>query len=520
MDIQTLLTKKRLAIISLFIIFICLTWFLFSYSWITITNSSDTQAQIAIVNQNGTEQENFVLNERESKSVLLNRDSYIFRVSGDDKFSLYKKPLGFLWFNELDVELKPQKASVFIGKSHQPCVKEKNNETFFSSCGPIGEGNFLESDKRGMLGINQSNNPGQSSLYEGILKNYNGAYLHAYARNGELLLTKRDISDVKNKPLVVKKFTGTIDSNSVATAQNSDTFAVYNNQAKTVLVFKDTNDSNPLEIKLPKDKLDSHLNIRLAINNNYVYIVGYDGEPHGHGDEEEGKIKPRILTYNIQNGEEERDYSIPPEWLVREVVTGFDDKVLFNILNLKESSRELYLIQGDSKPSVIKTVAAPVQNVCWKDKNDFYYLADGGKNIYLYSFTQQASFLVYGGLNNKIISAIQCLDSTLYFNFDLMKVNQRVSNEDKGYYHYRLNDEDFRGSRIEGVLPLYVNVGGEGGSTVKVTSQIGGVLRVENVTFYGEEVKTPNKQTALKAVKEKLEEEGVDTGNLRFNLQF
>ena len=512
---EVLLSKRKIFGLLLFVLICGVIWFIFSYSLLTINSVSSENKQVSLFNSKNEEVDSFVLG-KNTELLLLKRDSYVLRVSGDDMFSTYKKSLAPLWLNQLSIELKPQKKSVYLGKSFQPCIKEKGDEILFASCSPYKMGNFIESSTRGTLTADPSTEPNQTNLSFGALKDYKDGFLYASSGQNRLTLLERDTNN--NQPLVVSGFRGNTDNQSLFTDKYSNNFVVYDNKAKKLFIFNNTTDQNPLRVALPEDKIDPDLNTTMAITKDYLYFISSDGEPHSHSDED---AKPRILAYSTKTGQLKEDYTIPKEWLIKRVETNRNGQILLTVTDLKTTTRKLYFIDGIDQPAEITSISSPAQDACWKDNNNFYYLADSGESIYMYSITTKASYLVYGGLNTDSISSIQCSDKgDLYFSFDLTSERKRAANKEKGYYHFKIINKDFSGIRIEGLVPLYVNVNGIGGSVLELTQGQNNVVNVSPVFFSGSEKNIPSHEDALKAIRDKLNNEGINTRDMDLKLNF
>ena len=159
--------------------------------------------------------------------------------------------------------------------------------------------------------------------------------------------------------------------------------------------------------------------------------------------------------------------------------------------------------------------------MCWKDKDNFFYLTDAGRSIYRYSLVDRASFLVYGGLaEGKFVKNIRCNAGDLYFSFDHTSEIRRTADKYFGYHHYKLDGGDFTGIRIESLTPLFVVVGGRGGDIVEVNPGRNG-LTVE-FSLVGEENPQPSssKQLVGEAVIQRFREEGVNTDGLILDFKF
>lgn len=512
MGFQSIFTRRKLILAMSVFVLLSAAWFFLSYSWLTIYNLSSKSAEVSLYNKDGEIVERFTLS-KNPKTLFLKKDFYSLRASSGSSVTSRNIQLKPLWFNKLKISLRHQKASVFIGKSQQPCVREVDNQTIFASCSPYGRGSFIELSS-GKLLNNKSEMPDQTSLTSGSLKKYQDGFLYARSANNRLILSKRGLS--RQKILSIQKFGGEINNQSLATMEGSSAFAVYDNKNQELLIFDDMSDKEPLRVKVKDNKIDPNFGIKLAINENYVYFISYDGRSHI----KKGSKKissPEIIIYDIHDGSLKNKFSIPDEWLVRRVETK-GDKALLDISNIKNATRELQLIYGHNKPILIDNIKPTAQDICWKDTNNFYYLADAGRSIYEYSLDKKASFMIYGSLSNIFISNIQCSDDSLYFVFDLMHGTRRVENKDRGYYFYKVTDEDFSGTRIEDVIgfaPIFTNIRGV---TFSASLGINNTIKIHPISF-GEDLQSmPSKKLVLKSIKNNLKEEGVDIKNLRFKV--
>jgi hypothetical protein len=523
LNLANLSYRKVLVGFLVFIVLYFVIWLLFSYSWLTIKASSDEIKTINIANENGDVVKTLD-HTSGSKTIFIKRGEYKIQITAGDKFSAYKKPLQFLWFNNLDAEVEPQKSSKFLGKNPLPCIKEKPGDLLFSSCAPYGEGTIINSANRGFLPSNDSLGVDHANSTNGALLNYKDGYLSANVEENQLTLSTRETSS--DQSLAIKDFDGEVNSNTVATSPDSSDFAVYSQPSKEILSFKDISTSEPLKIPIPEDRAVDDFNNKVFVSRDYVYffsLVDYEIEDHSHvGEDEESdheyntdeERQQKILIYDKRTGELKADHKLSGDWQVRQVNTGPENQILLTVGVFKENIYgDFYLINDGSKPGKIDAVTDSLQTTCWKDKDNFYYLSDTGSSVYRYSLSKQASFLVYGGLSSgKFVSNIQCGSEALYVVFDHTSARQRIDPKDLGYYFHKITDEDFTGIRPESVLPIFVPTDG---NVVQATLTTQGVeINVEH--DLDNNPLTPSQGNAQAAVLEELSNNGVVTSGMNF----
>lgn len=514
----SLINKRLLAIFSFSIVFLIFLWFIFNYSWITVHTSGESKKLITITDENEDTVQSFE-QDSETKTVLLRRGTYVIKATKGDEFSVYKKSLGFLWFNRLDIELSPQKSSEFLGKSHLPCAKDNKGEVLFASCSPIGEGSTIISSRRGLLappvagGTIKSDH--EASLpTTGVLKHYKNGYLNVRADGSELVITARNTAN--NQSLSIPGFEGEINDDMFSVSPDAENFVVHDNKKNEILHFNDISDDNATKFPLPTDKLDQYFSTRVVVSKEHIYFFSFEGGHHEH-EEEAPDVGARLFIYNTSSGATENEYSIPDDWQISRMVAGPNNQIVLLVYDFVDGTPQPYLITEDGSPTKLDTIASFPQDICWKDKNSFYYLADNGKGIYSYSLPKQASFLVYGGLyDDKFVSDIQCSSGSLYFNFDLTSERQRLDPELLGYYHYKLGSSAFTGIRPESVMPVFVPVGGD---VVEADIEKNGVKISVKYEFDNNQA-TPTRQAAREAVVNELRNKGVLTFDFNFQFDF
>lgn len=551
MNSQPTLTPKKIFIsLLLFIFLYTILWFLFSYSWIAVSSSSDKDIFITISNKNEEAVRTFEQFSG-SKTLFLKRDTYKIEAAKGDEFSAYKKSLGFLWFNKLDVELFPQKSSKFLGVSALSCAKGN----LFYPCDYSYDAHILKdggTTQRFQALTTTDTGSQEQENFSSLITPYRDGFLEIASVGTDLFIGNRNSlgEPSQSPPVEIKDFQiyggGEAGSSALAdsseavpnrvfsASKDSDNFVAYSSKENILINFKNSTDNNPMKIPAPQDRNKSGLINKVLASKDYIYFVStvpYEIEDHSHveagaeGETEDSQVQDgvdqKIFIFSTQTGNLEAEHSIPSNWQIRNAESGPDSKMVFVADKISEEGNELgtvYAIDGSSTPSEIETIANTPQDICWKDKDSFYYLTDAGRSIYRYSLSQQASFLVYSGLQKgKFISHIRCNSGELYFSFNLTSETRRLSDKYSGYHHYKLSDEDFTGIRLEGLLPVFVVVGGVGGDIVEVNLTSALQLSIEMNLRGG---KALLKEDIRDAVIEKLRDEGVNTEKLQLNFKF
>ena len=346
------ITPRRLIFgISVIVILYITSWFLFSYSLLTISVNTNESAQVRVGHPGEAKDRSFELKGK-SKTILLKRSVYKVSAIKADQFSSYKKSLGFLWFNKIHIKFEPQKSSKFLGISQLPCAMEKGQEILFSSCSPYDTGNVLVSSARGPLTQKNPVESDHDSATAGVLKSYKDGYLNAKVTENKLIISARETSN--NESLIINEFKGELNGDRFSASPELESFAVYNTSSSEVLSFKNISDNNPLKISLPKDINKTGFVNKVFISNKYVYLLNaqdYKIEDHSHinGEEKEpekpedpSKILSRKYLYTARKGNLETEQELPGEWQIQNAAAGSNNQVLISVSLLKRVFTETF----------------------------------------------------------------------------------------------------------------------------------------------------------------------------------
>lgn len=517
---QQLNRKKILTLTILLLVAGTMLYIFLSYSWLTITSNSDETKSVYI--RRG-EEFKFLEITKESRTIFLKRDTYSIEVNKDERTSLYHKPLGF-FKNELKIELMDQKVSNYIGKSDLPCGKlTEAGTTIFYSCKPselglISTHEISQLNSRPFVEVNNqqqdhaNENEPDPSISSLSLDNYKGNFLEARRVNKTLLIKDRDESGYLSGQVQMPEFGGEVTDGKFATSQDSDNFAVFNTSKNEINSFKNLNDKNALTAKVEGDKINKeNYSIELLAAKNYTYLINYnveldqdDDQPGDLGKDVTDKDQ-KILVYDSSTLKLVKEHGLSDKWFLRNITPGPENKTLFFLSgNLND---QVILLENEAAPKRIETLAGAPQEACWKDNDSFYYIADGGSRIYMYSIPKQASFLLLGPLREGVsANGLNCNSGNLTY-----KVEAGADGEVDSFHYFKLDDIKHTGTRTEEVLPFYFDLGD---ATYK-SSIVKGGIKIESVVDGAVAADGPRPQLE-ETVKKRLSESGANTNNILF----
>lgn len=510
MEQELFRNRKRLFAAAGFLIAsFLLIVFLVSYGLLTVS-STDPNKKFIYISKEGYFKS--IELKKGSKTFLLKRGSYKVEAAQDDKLSIYNKSLGFMRNNRVEVELFSQKASAYLGKSTLSCSKpDSKGEAVFYSCRPSTLA-LVETEKLAPVGLaNQSEAPeselningntGNKEIYKSLLP-YKDSFLEASLENKVLAAKAKDQSGyTPGQPTVnIPGFEGELSDNSFSVSSNSDNFAVFDNSKNELKVYKTLTDANPGVVSIPKNKLRKlNFETRVVAHKNYTYLFNYRGsQDSDEEDSGEAESRPvqKILVYG-QDNKLVKEHELPKEWAIRYIAPGPDNKTLLFLA--PGSKNSVYLVQEKAAPKQLQLPVETPGEACWKDGGSFYYSADAGTKIYLYSLLKQASYLVYGGLaDGTTVSGLNCSGNSVNF-----LVNSDKDGEISSNLHYTLTAKDHSAVRPESVLPVYIDLQK---NTYKVSIDKDGI----NVSLlYGNRLGGPSREGLQEVAAQRLSEKGV-----------
>lgn len=500
------ITRKRLIIISVVGLALLIFLFLYNNSLLTISSASDEEKTIYI--KSGESSQNFTLKSG-SKTMLLSRGSYHIEVVGEDKGSYYQKDLGFFRKHKVEVELRPQQSTGYLGSSGLGCAKDMAKTLLYYSCAPNATTSLIEDANNRLIASNESEDPLKLSA---TIKPYRDAFMQIISGDGSLKLSQINETGLVNSSENNIDFDGVI-NNSAVDVSHSGLISAYDNSSWSILVFKDATDKNPSRIKLPGDKPQDEAGFVATVHatDSHIYVVlapdGSELDDHEGFLENTEKLKPKIIAISSSDDHKITEEGLPEEWIVLSSEAGPDKDILLVLSGNQQGQVFRYSTEGGLK--MVPAVKDTSQMVCWSGPNTFYYLADASKSIYEYSFETSASYLVYADPIN-FIEEISCLGSQLYFAVS----NDKVLETDE-LLHYKLTDQPFSGVRVGGLLPLYHTFEGD---TLRVFESRGGINIALDYDSQGNG--PPAKNQARQKIIEVLTEGGVDTSKLNINFSF
>lgn len=447
---------QRYSIISLFsLIGVFVLWFLFNYSLITVSSRSSV-SKVVFFDNKTSEPTKELLDINNSHISLIKRGDYSIKVSSGDELTVYERTFGGFWLHKLDMDTQPQKKSSFVNKSFFPCVNDHDNQQIFAFCLPYRELGVIDPDSSVIstdLALRDNHGP------EGSLVKYGSSYLRLNYFDKKLTLTSVTNTDEKN---VIDYLGGQPLNEYISVSSDSKNIAIYDPGARKIISFKNDLKLEPSYIELNGYIKDSH-EIVLSTTENRIMVFASTSDNHdfGEDDKKHSYIESRIIIVDRRSNEITKDIKLPSNFSIGGNIVGGYNSSIYSTINNTKSTSQLNIIDDGGNIKSIKLLNEAPAKYCWDNDRGFYYLADKGRSIYLYNTANRSARLVYGGLANDLyISDIQCTNNSLYLIFDKTSDNERIPEDEKGFYYYKINDSSkHQGIRIESITPLYFPVG-------------------------------------------------------------
>lgn len=518
---KILITKNRAIFGFALLLLLFLVWFFFRYTWLTINLSSET-TMITITTQHSENTIVEIPNAKQSETIFLPRGTYTIRAEFDNMQSYYTRSLGF-FINTVDVELRPQQTSQYVGIYDYPCIRSRENELLFFSCGSRDSGEFIQSDSRGLLARalpERSETSQEVFTSEATLQPYLDGFLSAWKEGDDsLILVPRELIEY-NDIITIKGFRGNITADMFYTSANSNYIAIYDNNNNELFIAEGLDDQ-PTKISLDEYSFLDGYEQKVVATENFVYLFSFIEDLHPEHDLLVGRADtpPQnnqvILIFDAEKKQLTEKIFMQEDEMIMRVAVGYHNKLYIG--SIDGDGWQNTLVHETERKSYNELAINP-QQVCWINEDSFYYLSNNSDMIYQHSLKERASFLVYSGINNRTINDLRCDNGNLYFNFDYISQRVAVTDELYGYHYYQLGDEGFKGRRLEDVIPFFVLVGGEGGDIVKVNQSSDGLLVEEHL--FTDDTSPPDKNTVNEAIIKELEDEFVETDNLNLIFDF
>lgn len=513
---ERLTTKQTFVLISFLIVFIVALQYLFTHTLLVISSSSTNQLALQLRSAAGSQ--DFHLGPGESKTFLLSKGHYNIEVSQNDDLAVYHKDLGGFSRNNVEVDTQPQKSAIYLGKSTLGCAVEQTPglETAYYACGENSDQVTRTRDGVSILeaAAPNYNAEGEAGLARDIsaknttIRPYKDGFLRVVSLGNALEISelKQNGQPAATNPITIDNFEGVVSANtfSVISGKTSSAFVVLDNKQKSVLVFKDAQDKNPTKIDIAdRVTTENGADLRVLASKNYIHVYNTQGLIEGNPTDETQTntfSKPKDLVIDTSNSEVVAEHKLDSELFVRNLSIGPSGNTLLVPLYNKESF--IYLATGSDKPKRVELVSGDIGDSCWKNDNSFYYSTDSGSSIYLYDLEEGVSRLVYSTLVDTV-SNMECdASGSLYFSL--------TAQDDYSLRHYKLENKNMVGVRLESVLPIYIE---SGGGALAVTSYRNTIV----VKSLGG---APAKNTAKQKIITELKEKGVNTDSLEFNFSY
>lgn len=500
-------------------------FYAFTHSLLVIEASGAEEKSIYVEwGKEPNQQKTFTLKQG-SKTFFVPSSAYKIEVSAGEKYTRYDKSAGRLSRQVVPVEVEQQRKSAALGVSSYGCAVSKNlgQDVTYYPCFPSGgsvlaikSGATVQTKNLGGLAPDNETSEGTSS----VLKPYRGGFIEAAAQGGVLYLRERSFTGEEvSKPVKINRFGGRIDDSTFATINDvkTETISILNRETEELWLLDNSTDSSPRKVNLKSQlsKLNDVQVVQVVASDNAVYVVvsrdpgaleTHDGsgetiDPLQQNVEEANKNQ-KIIVVNPVRATVEDEYELPSTLTIR-LLSGNPAGDLLFVPHFAEKP-ESYLFTGGSLKK-LSFSANDIQDVCWRDNDNIYYSSGDQNQIFRYSLSRQAAFLVYEN-PGAAIGKLSCTFGEV--GFTLEREDDGIVDEQ---VHYQLTNIPLSGGRLESVLPTYLTVDG----TVLKASQEQLAVRLDVIVGA-----PPTKERARQEFIKYLKGQAVKTEGLVFNTAF
>lgn len=519
---RSLVIKVLLGLLVIFGFMYALT-----HSMVVIKAVGDEEKTVRIYWGEGESQQKQFTLKQGSKSLLLPAGPYAVEITSGEKYTRYDKKAGRFSRQTVNVEVEAQKKSTALGVAPYSCSVSKNlgQDATYYPCSPSGGTVLGIKSGKAILGSNPGGlAPSESESEEGtssVLKPYRDGFLEAAAQNNILYMRERSLNgNLKSAGITeVKGFTGRLDDSVFAVAGDARTtrISILDKERKELWLFDSPADTSPQKVDLADELADLNEVQAVAViadRNAARVVVSRDPgalETHDAAGEEapsieksveEANSQQKIITVSYASAEVSDVHDLPKTLVVRKLVGNANGTLLF--VPHYADKPKAYLF-ADKQLSELPFAANDIQDACWKNLDNLYYSSGDQNQIFRYSLSKQAAFLVYENPSASI-GRLSCAFDEVSFTLEA---------EDDGIVdeqvHYQLTDLPMTGGRLESVLPTYLKVDG----TVLKASQEQLAVRLDIVVGA-----PPTPEKAQQELFRYLEGQAVKTSDLVVNSSF
>jgi hypothetical protein len=505
---------KLIPLLAILILFLVL-YLASSRGVLQINNTTGENVKILLGEEGGRE---FNLEPGQSKRIFQKRENQKISVNGleGDKITEYRRDIAPLWSpTKINVRLAAQSYSQYTGQSAQRCsdTPGADGSVRFYSCKPstlgvIEPGAAQKSEEH--------DHDHDQDSYSSVLKRYKDGFLKITVEDKTLSVTQLHADgSVLNSGAVIKNFESTVADEHVSVLEKSAEFMIFDQAAGRILSFSNINQYKTIAIDKKYIAAELETN-EVFVTKNYVYMTrkSVSLDDHGKDFKDNESADRGVLIISRKENKVVKFRSQPYKWVISSVSASSDDKLVINVTNqASKNGVSSYIIEGDGRIKPFGELPHGLEQLCW-DGPALYYTTGASSFIYRYSFSERASYLVYGGLaDDRLIENLSCGSVK---SFTLSDKNDNAST---GHQHYRIADKTgFSGTRIESLLPAYVDLGEKRDSVEIIQDQSGFYVRVlYDSPRNGLGI---DRNMALSVVNKYLTDRGVDVENIKLQTSF
>lgn len=508
MNLENYINRKFILVIITLIVIGSIVNFFLTHSLLTIESSANNEKTVYV---KGEGYEKTITLKDSSKKLLLKSGAYKIEVVDGDEQTIYGKKLGFFSLQKLSIETSPQKNSAFLGQSFIGCARQgEGGIPIYYSCYPSSLGSIVQASTKP---VETSDDFSQSADLINSLKARGQHFLEAKISDNKVLLTERTtrIDDPGKQLTTIADFNGEISDQLFSVDNQSRSFALFDN-VKSSLYYSNGEDASKYSSLVIDKKLFPEKNPKYVSTYNtpnYVYLLSLISEEetanNPEGSQAEHTHKPKIVVIDKKRKKIAKEVTLPIDWEIKSVNNGPQDNLIIFIS--AASNQNTYSLNAGGKVELLTSFSESPQQACTVN-NDLYYVADGGRKIYKYIDSKEASFLVYSS-DNSVGTTISCTEN-LYFSFTNDK-----DDETGMRHHYALGNDNQVGPRLSTVLPIFLTIEQD---TLKISEGAGGVL-IESM-FDSNRNGPPSKETTRVKLTELLGEKGINSKDINITFAY
>ncbi len=513
---QPLISRQTILKILLLLIFLATLLYVFTHSLIIVNATGQDSKTIEFLREEEAPASKKLNLTNGTKIALVKRGDYQILVSSKDRTSYYRGPFsGF--YHKLSVKTKEQKRVGIIEQNDYDCSAMPIESVFmFYPCNNYS-GGFATPAKGGVTSPSAEKFWGSheeessESSVSALFRPFGGSFIEVISANKTLTINEIGAAgDPSGKTTSVSQFSGVLDKNKFSSYD--DVFSVLDEVGRSLLIFRGANDKTPNKVDLSKrlpSKSDlSYVSIFAGKESIYVLLApdsSHLDDATSGDSQDQNTEEGRVIVVSVAKKAVTSSHKIPASFSPKKaVVVGSSD-----LLIMPTDQSEGYLKVSDDRISKLKLPHSNIKDFCATNNKVFYSTTDNA-SIFEYSPAENASFLVFSGPPESSIESINCAFGQLTFTFTYP--TDGVVDENT---HYRLLPQAHIGSRAEGLLPLYLDVGDDVLSLSTTPSGYIVELVLDNNKNGG-----ADKTLAKKLVVEKMNNLGINTNNITLDFAY